>query len=547
MKTKLLLSVTTIFFAYTTTWAQSTSYGGLQGLGTTAGTLGDNTNAYFGHEAGLSNTGTANTFIGSGSGFTNTTGAFNTFLGYQSGFLNTGSNSTFAGYQSGYSNTTGVNTFLGYRSGYANATGTGNTFVGNVSGENSTGSDNTFIGDSSGQNNIGDSNTFVGHASGQTNTTGFENTFIGRESGQANTDGNSNAFMGYQSGYSNTTGSNNTFVGYWSGYNNQTGSGNVFLGYRAGENETGSDYLYIDNSNTSTPLIWGDFANDMLRFNGSVRITGIDENVANDLTRVLVTDVDGNIWWRDVASLADGVDDADADPNNERLSSAILNEGMLQLDEGGVITEVDLSPLQDGFGNHLANENINLNNQWLSGDGDDEGIYIDNNGNVGIGTVPHSNAALDVNGAVKIGSAISTLPQGYNLYVEAGILTERVKIAVKDSPEWTWPDYVFEKDYPLKTLPEVAQFIAEHQHLPGMPSAAEVLSDGIDVARMDARLLEKIEELMLYKIQQNNMLKQQQELMAAQADQNTRQQQQIQLLLQQNKNLLKRIKTLENK
>ena len=56
-----------------------------------------------------------------------------------------------------------------------------------------------------------------------------------------------------------TTGTNNTAVGYAAGRNNITGSGNVFLGYLAGTNETGSNKLYISNTNTATPLILGNF------------------------------------------------------------------------------------------------------------------------------------------------------------------------------------------------------------------------------------------------------------------------------------------------
>ena len=71
----------------------------------------------------------------------------------------------------------------------------------------------------------------------------------------------------------------NTFLGEGSG-TNATGDGNVFLGYRAGYFETGSNLLYIDNSDTDAPLIWGDFENDLLRFNGTC------------FTRSLLPDID---------------------------------------------------------------------------------------------------------------------------------------------------------------------------------------------------------------------------------------------------------------
>jgi hypothetical protein len=93
---------------------------------------------------------------------------------------------------------------------------------------------------------------------------------VGRGAGQTNTSGN-NTFMGYESGYSNTSGSNNTLYGYQSG-RGSTGSRNVLLGYQAGYNETGDDRLYIDNSSTSSPLIWGDFSSNILTVNGSLGV-----------------------------------------------------------------------------------------------------------------------------------------------------------------------------------------------------------------------------------------------------------------------------------
>ncbi|HAO27064.1 MAG TPA: cell wall anchor protein [Chryseobacterium indologenes] len=72
-----------------------------------------------------------------------------------------------------------------------------------------------------------------------------------------------------------------------------------------------------------------------------------------------------------------------------------------------------------------------------------------------------------------------------------------------------WADYVFKKDYQLKSLDEVEKHISEKGHLPNIPSADEVLKNGINVAEMNTKLLEKIEELTLYSIDQNKRLKSQ--------------------------------------
>ncbi len=132
------------------------------------------------------------------------------------------------------------------------------------------------------------------------------------------------------------------------------------------------------------------------------------------------------------------------------------------------------------------------------GSGLAERMRIAINGFVGINTT-NPTAGLTVNSNVLIGDpSIVSLPVGYKLYVETGILTEKVKVAVKNTANWS--DYVFAKDYKLKPLEEVDAFIKLNQHLPGVPSAEEVVKEGIDMATMDAKLLEKIEELTLYMI-----------------------------------------------
>lgn len=81
-----------------------------------------------------------------------------------------------------------------------------------------------------------------------------------------------NTFIGAQSGYSLVSGRRNTALGYRAGYSNTSGMQNIFIGNEAGYNEAGSDKLYIDNSNISNPLIWGDFAANQLKLNGKVGI-----------------------------------------------------------------------------------------------------------------------------------------------------------------------------------------------------------------------------------------------------------------------------------
>jgi len=107
---------------------------------------------------------------------------------------------------------------------------------------------------------------------GLENTIGVGNTFLGGSAGGSNTTGSYNTFLGVSTGGSTTTGNNNTFLGSLAGNSNTTGNGNVFLGYGAGQIETGSNKLYIDNSSTSAPLIYGEFDNNFLTINGNLEV-----------------------------------------------------------------------------------------------------------------------------------------------------------------------------------------------------------------------------------------------------------------------------------
>ncbi len=118
------------------------------------------------------------------------------------------------------------------------------------------------------------------------------------------------------------------------------------------------------------------------------------------------------------------------------------------------------------------------------------------------GTTWHARMNIDNDGKVSIGEGIissANTPNDYLLYVQKGILTEKLKVQISTDP---WSDFVFNNDYNLLPLSKVESFVKTNKHLPEVPSAAEVAKDGIDVSNMDAKLLQKIEELTLYAIQQ---------------------------------------------
>lgn len=74
-----------------------------------------------------------------------------------------------------------------------------------------------------------------------------------------------------------------------------------------------------------------------------------------------------------------------------------------------------------------------------------------------------------------------------------------------------WSDFVFAKDYDLPSLEALEAYIHKNKHLPEIPTEVEVIESGINLGEMNAKLLQKIEELTLYLIEehkQNQLLKQ---------------------------------------
>ena len=152
----------------------------------------------------------------------------------------------------------------------------------------------------------------------------------------------------------------------------------------------------------------------------------------------------------------------------------------------------------------------------------DTSLYA-NNGIINQATTTNGNRVVDLNnsniwfstanstsnGKMYLGStAVYPNATGnYRLFVEGGILTEKVKVALRSSANWA--DYVFANDYQLMPLSEVEAFVKTNKHLPGIDSAEQLAKEGIDVAAMQSKQMEKIEELTLYIIDQDKKIAEQ--------------------------------------
>lgn len=242
----------------------------------TAGIININAVRYF-HNYGTENlfvgdtagnftlTGQHNTALGTDALVSLSDGSYNVAVGNQAGTkITSGSYNLFAGKEAGTKLTTAsYNVGLGYKA-LSNLLSNGtNVAVGSNAGFSVTNKDNTLIGDSAGYYvSSGTSNVAVG-------------TDALKAISAAELTGNANTAIGFESLFlTQGAATTNTALGSQAGRSLTTGTGNLFLGHKAGYSETGSNKLYIDNSDTATPLIGGDFSTDIVTINGALSATG---------------------------------------------------------------------------------------------------------------------------------------------------------------------------------------------------------------------------------------------------------------------------------
>jgi Chaperone of endosialidase len=309
-----------------------------------------------------------------------------------------------------------------------------------------------FIGEKAGLNESyggGNQNVGIGYRAIQYAGSSFDNVAVGAQSLFSNSGGSYNVAIGSEALRSNN-GLNNVGIGTFSGVNNATGNGNIFLGYNAGRDELGSNKLYIANSGTATPLIYGDFGTNSLKVNGSLNINNAYTlpSVVGTSGQYLQTNGSGTASWATLPTYLT----TETDPkigslttnylskwNGSTLANTQLfdngtNIGIgtttpsVKFDVAGTIRGTSLTSTTGIIVDANAANNGTNSNTLTFGTGSGEGIgsaralgtinrfgldfytehdvkmSITHGGNVGIGTNSPQNK-LDVSGSLAIGSS----------------------------------------------------------------------------------------------------------------------------------------------
>jgi hypothetical protein len=284
---------------------------------------------------------------------------------------------------------------------------------------------------------------------------GYSCTIIGSSAGSSNL-GSSNTFVGSMSGNSNTSGFSNLFMGYAAGLSNYSGSNNVFSGNQAGyQNTTGSNNVFTGNQA------------GYRSYYGS-----------------------GNVYI--------------GNQSGYNITNMGIENVFIGNQSGKNITGSAYNTFVGSYAgyNAVGTYNVFLGSSAGYSETGSNRLYIDNSST----PIPLIYGKFDTD---QVGINTTNIPFGYVFAVKGKVITEEVNVALQGST--VWPDYVFTNAYNLPSLKEVEKHIMEKGHLQNIPSAKDVAENGLLLGDINVKLLQKIEELTLYSIQQQKELEAQQE------------------------------------
>lgn len=544
---KIILTLLACSLFTSTFFAQTNENYGFQSLLTPQ--LGQY-NAAFGKKALMQNSGIGNSAVGYQAMIFKTTGDYNTAVG---GFTLTSPN------------TKSQNTAIGYKSQQV-ASGYSNTSLGFHTLRLASGNENIAVGNHAMKyTTTGSKNTLIGVGASEYSTTASNNTGVGHQSLFNLTTGEANVALGKNAGVLITTGSRNTIVGpYTTG--SAASSYNIVMGYRSAAT-TGDNNIIIgkkitlpagtSNAMNIGGVLFGTGFQSALPTNATAGVANgrIGINVVNPTAAL---DVNGNVSFQNSSLSMTRSSNEGPQIDLINTSKTAVNQayrwslynmtgaygnslqfwnytqtsctsgGMCTprftiMDNGNVgiattnpsqalsvVGKIAIAPSgigsDEGYNGNLmitkpkeSGQYINLVRQgsipWSIGT-----VYNDNTFAIGLGVANDATfttpfLSINTSGSIGIGT---TTTGTHKLAVEGTIGAREIKVEAG-----TWSDFVFEDGYKLPSLTEVEQHIKEKGHLQDIPSTQEVTQSGINLGEMDAKLLQKIEELMLYTIAQN--------------------------------------------
>jgi hypothetical protein len=270
---------------------------------------------------------------------------------------------------------------------------------------------------------------------------------------------------------------------------------------------TGTSATFSNNLNINSTLKFGGW-NAMSYSGNALNIGGVSAGQWSDLrlytNDILRYNVDG-AGNHDFKSGAATFGGALTGTSATFSSDIIATTGTFNLGTGVTGTAINIT----GAGGGTSRAKIRFDSDWTTFESTTNRVAL----------FDYTGTGISINGgAISLGGALTGTAANFtnnvgigstqanaNLYVHGVIKSKEVKVEATVSV----PDYVFEKSYDLKSLAEVEKYITENKHLPEIPSAKVIEKEGINVGEMQLGLLKKIEELTLYMIEQNKLIRQQ--------------------------------------
>jgi hypothetical protein len=222
-------------------------------------------------------------------------------------------------------------------------------------------------------------------------------------------------------------------------------------------------------------------------------VGGSDNIVIGSLAMIVSSSASNNIA---IGSDALAFNSFESNPGGNNVAIG-FNAGKFSYGGVGNIFLGYQAGLNGNESNKLYISNSSTENPLIKGDFSNQTLKIN------VGATSSASAGFLAVGDFGAVSPMNSVG-GYRLIVQDGILTEKIKVAVKNTADWA--DYVFEKDYKLLPLEKVEEYLKENKHLPNVPSAQVISNEGLDLMKTSAKLMEKVEELTLYLIEMNKEL-----------------------------------------